>query len=84
MGKHWLNCLYKQPDGFVRPVVIYAVTKIMTCGTTLMGYTCWLCSDPGCSHTKKSVTQWDRALRNPQKNKTGIARCDLLILPQIQ
>lgn len=54
-GNRWLNWLHKQPEGSVRPVVIEAVTKIMACGTTLMGYTCWHCSDPGCGHTKKSV-----------------------------
>ncbi|MKC68212.1 IS91 family transposase, partial [Salmonella enterica subsp. enterica] len=36
---HWLNWLEKQPEGSVRPVVIESVTKIMACGTTLMGYT---------------------------------------------
>ncbi|HFH0767242.1 TPA: transposase zinc-binding domain-containing protein, partial [Shigella flexneri] len=37
----------------VRPVVIESVTKIMACGTTLMGYTQWCCSSPDCCHTKK-------------------------------
>lgn len=46
-GNRWLNWLHKQPEGSVRPVVIEAVTKIMACGTTLMGYTCWRCSDRG-------------------------------------
>lgn len=39
-GNRWLNWLHKQPEGSVRPVVTEAVTKIMACGTTLMGYTC--------------------------------------------
>lgn len=55
-GNRWLNWLHKQPEGSVRPVVTEAVTKIMACGTTLMGYTCWRCPDPGCGHTKKSVS----------------------------
>lgn len=38
-GNRWLNWLEKQPEGSVRPVVIESVTKIMACGTTLMGYT---------------------------------------------
>ncbi|GCY76782.1 IS91 transposase [Escherichia coli] len=38
-GNSWLNWLEKQPEGSVRPVVIESVTKIMACGTTLMGYT---------------------------------------------
>ena len=38
-GNRWLNWLEKQPEGSVRPVVIESVTKIMVCGTTLMGYT---------------------------------------------
>ncbi len=37
-GNRWLNWLEKQPEGSVRPVVIESVTKIMACGTTLMGY----------------------------------------------
>lgn len=49
----WLNWLEKQPEGAVRPVVIESVTKIMACGTTLMGYTQWCCSSPDCCHTKK-------------------------------
>ena len=40
-GNRWLNWLEKQPEGSVRPVVIESVTKIMACGTTLMGYTQW-------------------------------------------
>ncbi|ENF0090367.1 transposase zinc-binding domain-containing protein, partial [Escherichia coli] len=40
-GNRWLNWLEKQPEGAVRPVVIESVTKIMACGTTLMGYTQW-------------------------------------------
>ncbi|EHB1457650.1 IS91 family transposase, partial [Escherichia coli] len=43
-GNRWLNWLEKQPEGSVRPVVIESVTKIMVCGTTLMGYTQWCCS----------------------------------------
>ncbi|HHL0214718.1 TPA: IS91 family transposase, partial [Escherichia coli] len=42
-GNRWLNWLEKQPEGSVRPVVIESVTKIMACGTTLMGYTQWRC-----------------------------------------
>lgn len=38
-GNRWLNWLEKQPEGSVRQVVIESVTKIMACGTTLMGYT---------------------------------------------
>lgn len=38
-GNRWLNWLEKQPEDSVRPVVIESVTKIMACGTTLMGYT---------------------------------------------
>ncbi|KDV83087.1 transposase zinc-binding domain protein [Escherichia coli 2-052-05_S4_C2] len=53
---HWLNWLEKQPEGSVRPVVIESVTKIMACGTTLMGYTQWSCSSPDCCHTKKSAS----------------------------
>ncbi|ARF48631.1 hypothetical protein DSJ_04200 [Pantoea stewartii subsp. stewartii DC283] len=30
------------------------------------------------------LTKWGMALTNPHKNETDIARCDLLILPQIQ
>ncbi len=41
-GNRWLNWLEKQPEGSVRPVVTESVTKIMACGTTLMGYTQWL------------------------------------------
>ncbi|EJL19584.1 putative transposase [Shigella sonnei str. Moseley] len=52
-GNRWLNWLEKQPEGAVRPVVIESVTKIMACGTTLMGYTQWCCSSPDCCHTKK-------------------------------
>ncbi|EHK6234348.1 transposase zinc-binding domain-containing protein, partial [Escherichia coli] len=52
-GNRWLNWLEKQPEGSVRPVVIESVTKIMACGTTLMGYTQWCCSSPDCSHIKK-------------------------------
>ncbi len=52
-GNRWLNWLEKQPEGSVRPVVIESVTKIMACGTTLMGYTQWCCSSPDCCHTKK-------------------------------
>jgi len=52
-GNRWLNWLEKQPEGSVRPVVIETVTKIMACGTTLMGYTQWCCSSPDCCHTKK-------------------------------
>ncbi|EPW8665951.1 transposase zinc-binding domain-containing protein [Escherichia coli] len=52
-GNRWLNWLEKQPEGSVRPVVIESVTKIMTCGATLMGYTQWCCSSPDCYHTKK-------------------------------
>lgn len=37
-GNRWLNWLEKQPEGSVRPVVTESVTKIMACGTTLMGY----------------------------------------------
>lgn len=48
-----LNWLEKQPEGSVRQVVIESVTKIMACGTTLMGYTQWCCSSPDCCHTKK-------------------------------
>lgn len=40
-GNRWLNWLEKQPEGSVRPVVTESVTKIMACGTTLMGYTQW-------------------------------------------
>ncbi|EED0374311.1 hypothetical protein IIM10_004743 [Escherichia coli] len=40
-GNRWLNWLEKQPEGSVRPVVIESVTKIMACGTTLMGYTAY-------------------------------------------
>lgn len=36
-GNRWLNWLEKQPEGSVRPVVTESVTKIMACGTTLMG-----------------------------------------------
>ncbi|QXD00950.1 Mobile element protein (plasmid) [Klebsiella sp. PL-2018] len=54
-GNRWLSWYHKQPEGSVRPAVIEAVTKIMACGTTLMGYTCWQCPDPGCGHSKKSV-----------------------------
>ncbi|EMX37601.1 transposase zinc-binding domain protein [Escherichia coli P0299917.1] len=52
-GNRWLNWLEKQPEGSVRPVVTESVTKIMACGTTLMGYTQWCCSSPDCCHTKK-------------------------------
>ena len=52
-GNRWLNWLEKQPEDSVRPVVIESVTKIMACGTTLMGYTQWCCSSPDCCHTKK-------------------------------
>ncbi|WP_244599836.1 transposase zinc-binding domain-containing protein, partial [Escherichia coli] len=52
-GNRWLNWLEKQPEGSVRPVVIESVTKIMACGTTLMGYTQWCCSSPDCCYTKK-------------------------------
>ncbi len=52
-GNRWLNWLEKQPEGSVRPVVIESVTKIMACGTTLIGYTQWCCSSPDCCHTKK-------------------------------
>ncbi|HFD0124475.1 TPA: transposase zinc-binding domain-containing protein, partial [Escherichia coli] len=52
-GNRWLNWLEKQPEGSVRPVVIESVTKIMVCGTTLMGYTQWCCSSTDCCHTKK-------------------------------
>lgn len=45
-GNRWLNWLEKQPEDSVRPVVIESVTKIMACGTTLMGYTQWCCSSP--------------------------------------
>ena len=38
-GNRWLNWLEKQPEGSVRPVVTESVTKIMACGTRLMGYT---------------------------------------------
>lgn len=38
-GNRWLNWLEKQPEGSVRQVVIESVTKIMACGTTLIGYT---------------------------------------------
>lgn len=55
-GNRWLNWLHKQPEGSVRPVVIEAATKIMACGTSLMGYTCWRCPDPGCGHSKKSAS----------------------------
>lgn len=55
-GNRWLNWYRRQPEGSVRPAVTEAVTKIMACGTTLMGYTCWRCPDPGCGHTKKSVS----------------------------
>ncbi len=48
----WLNWLEKQPEDSVRPVVIESVTKIMACGTTLMGYTQWCCSSQDCCHTK--------------------------------
>ncbi len=47
-GNRWLNWLEKQPEGSVRPVVTESVTKIMACGTTLMGYTQWCCSSPDC------------------------------------
>ena len=36
-GNRWLNWLEKQPEGTVRPVVTESVTKIMACGTTMMG-----------------------------------------------
>ena len=55
-GNRWLNWLHKQPEGSVRPVVIEAATKIMACGTSLMGYTCWRCPAPGCGHSKKSAS----------------------------
>ncbi|EIH77700.1 hypothetical protein ECJB195_2904 [Escherichia coli JB1-95] len=55
-GNRWLNWLEKQPEGSVRPVVIESVTKIMACGTTLMGYTQWCCSSPDCSHIKRSAS----------------------------
>ena len=55
-GNRWLNWLHKQPEGSVRPVVIEAATKIMACGTSLMGYTCWHCPDPVCGHSKKSAS----------------------------
>lgn len=39
-GNRWLNWYRRQPEGTVRPAVTEAVTKIMACGTTLMGYIC--------------------------------------------
>lgn len=61
-GNRWLNWLEKQPEGSVRPVVIESVTKIMACGTTLMGYTQWCCSSPDCCHTKKVCFRCKRLL----------------------
>ena len=55
-GNRWLNWLEKQPEDSVRPEVIESVTKIMACGTTLMGYTQWCCSSPDCCHTKKPAS----------------------------
>ncbi|OIN35085.1 hypothetical protein AO411_2027680 [Salmonella enterica subsp. enterica serovar Sarajane] len=49
-GNRWLNWYRRQPEGSVRPVAIEAVTKIMACGTTLMGYTCWRCPDGEWQH----------------------------------
>ncbi|NBA69736.1 IS91 family transposase, partial [Salmonella enterica subsp. arizonae serovar 41:z4,z23:-] len=51
-GNRWLNWLEKQPEGSVRPVVTESVTKIMACGTTLLGSTQLRRSYPDCSHTK--------------------------------
>ena len=45
-GNCWLNWYRRQPEGSVRPAVTEAVTKIMACGTTLMGYTCYLLALP--------------------------------------
>ncbi len=61
-GNRWLNWLEKQPEGAVCPVVIESVTKIMACGTTLMGYTQWCCSSPDCCHTKKVCFRCKAAL----------------------
>ena len=37
-SNRWLNWYHRQPEGSVRLAVIEAVTKIMACGTILMGY----------------------------------------------
>lgn len=55
-GNRRLNWYQKQPEGSARPVVIEAVTKIMACGTTLMGYLSWRCPDPVCGHTEKPAS----------------------------
>ncbi|EIG83285.1 hypothetical protein EC12741_A0310 [Escherichia coli 1.2741] len=54
-GNRWLNWLEKQLEGSVRPVVIESVTKIMACGTTLIGYTQWCCSSTGLLPHKKDL-----------------------------
>ena len=50
-GNRWLNWLEKQPEGSVRPVVIESVTKIMACGTSLMG------THSGAVHLRTVATQ---------------------------
>ncbi len=52
-GNRWLKSSRKAR---VRPVVIESVTKIMACGTTLMGYTQWCLSSRTVATPKRSAS----------------------------
>lgn len=48
----WYNYYQRHKDS-LRPEVLETISNILSCGSTLRGFTCYECPNPKCTHSKK-------------------------------